>query len=215
MKPKGKPVKWSSEIAYAVGLITTDGSLSSDGRHLIFVSKDMQLLRTFKECLGLKNKIASVLNTYTGRKDCYRVQFGNVILYKWLLDIGLMPNKTKRVGVLKIPNRYFFDFLRGHIDGDGYIQKYQDPIFPNSQRLYVHFNSSSLKHLKWIQKRLEDLLSIKGYFREIKRMHRLTFAKRKSLKLLHKIYPNPNVPCLKRKYKIVEPLLDNKAAVVK
>lgn len=43
MKPKGKPVKWSPKIAYAVGLITTDGSLSKDGRHIDLTSKDRRL----------------------------------------------------------------------------------------------------------------------------------------------------------------------------
>lgn len=40
MKPQGKPITWSPEIAYAVGLLTTDGSLSIDGRHIDFTSKD-------------------------------------------------------------------------------------------------------------------------------------------------------------------------------
>ena len=139
MKPKGKPVKWGPGIAYAVGLITTDGNLSPDGRHLILVSKNISLLKTFKRCLGLNNKIGLKRSGYTGRKDCHLVQFGNVILYKWLLSIGLMPNKTKKVGVLKIPSKFFFDFLRGHLDGDGDIRRYQDPIFPNSERIYIRF----------------------------------------------------------------------------
>ena len=114
MKPKGKPVKWSNEIAYAVGLITTDGNLSNNGRVMSLDSKDRSQIETFRKCLGLKNKIGLKSNGYTERKDYYRVQFGNVILYKWLLDIGLMPNKSKRIGSLKIPNKYFFNFLRGH-----------------------------------------------------------------------------------------------------
>lgn len=58
MKPKRtKEIKWSPEIAYAVGLIATDGCLSIDGRHLDFTSKDIQLLETFKKCLELKSKI--------------------------------------------------------------------------------------------------------------------------------------------------------------
>jgi len=124
MSLKSKLIKWNPEIAYAVGLIATDGSLSSDGRHLILVSKDISLLKTFKKCLGLKNKIGLRRSGYTGRKNCHHVQFGNVILYKWLLNIGLMPNKTKIIGALRIPNQYFFDFLRGHLDGDGCISKF-------------------------------------------------------------------------------------------
>lgn len=208
MKPKGKPIKWTPEIAYAVGLITTDGNLSPDGRHIMMRSSDIPQLKTFKRCLNLSNKISETKNDGWAKKLAYMVQFGNIILYKWLLNIGLMPNKTKRVGILKIPNKYFFDFLRGHIDRDGYIKKYQDPVYPNSQRLYTYFFSASLNHLKWMQRTLKHLLNIKGHFQKFKGEHGLTFAKRESLKLLSKIYPNPNIPCLKRKYKIVKPILE-------
>ena len=37
-------MKWTSELAYAVGLLTTDGSLSKDGRHIDLTSKDVEQL---------------------------------------------------------------------------------------------------------------------------------------------------------------------------
>lgn len=146
MKPKGKPIKWSPAIAYAVGLITTDGSISKDGYHIDLTSTDVQLLKTFKKCLGINNKITEKLSG--AGNVSFRVQFGNVVLYRWLINIGLMPNKTKRVGALKIPNKYFFDFLRGHLDGDGSIRNYQNPVYPNSERLYIRFCSASPKHIQ-------------------------------------------------------------------
>lgn len=61
-KPGGKPqhkitIKWSPRFAYAIGLITTDGCLYNDGRHINFTSKDRDLAETFMEYLGLKVKI--------------------------------------------------------------------------------------------------------------------------------------------------------------
>ncbi|TFG35119.1 MAG: hypothetical protein E4H47_02290, partial [Parcubacteria group bacterium] len=82
----------------------------------------------------------------------------------------------------------FFDFLRGHLDGDGCIRKYQDPIYPNSQRIYVNFNAFSSKHLKWIQKTLKCLLNVNGYIRKGARTSILTYAKKESLRLLTKLY---------------------------
>jgi hypothetical protein len=64
-KNKDYIVKWTPEFAYAVGLLTTDGNLSKDGRHLILVSKDKQLLRTFKKCLNLDSKIGSRKSGFT------------------------------------------------------------------------------------------------------------------------------------------------------
>ena len=57
MVRRTEEIKWSTELAYIVGLLATDGNLSSDGRHINFTSKDVQLLKTFKKCLKLKNKI--------------------------------------------------------------------------------------------------------------------------------------------------------------
>lgn len=207
MKPRGKPVKWNSKIAYVVGLITTDGCLYNDRRHLNLVSNDIQLLNTFKDCLAINNKITPKISGYTGKKTSYQVQFGNVVFYKWLLNIGLMPNKTKRIGVLETPDKYFFDFLRGHLDGDGCLRKYQDPIYPNSQRLYIKFHSASPKHIEWIQNKINSLLNIKGFIRHETRNLSLTFSKRDSLILLPHLYPKTDIPCLKRKYKIVKEFL--------
>ncbi|MBU4369459.1 hypothetical protein KKG58_01710 [Patescibacteria group bacterium] len=205
-KNKDYVVRWTAEFAYAIGLITTDGCLSPDGRHFDFTSKDIQLIKTFKKCLGLKVKIGTKNSGYS-KKKYYHVQFGNVVLYKWLLNIGLMPNKSKIIGVLKIPDKYFFDFLRGHLDGDGYVRKFQDQVYPNSQRVYTNFHSASLKHLQWLQERTKKLLSINGFIMHKIREFSLTYAKKESLKLLSHLYYDSNVPCLRRKYKIVESLL--------
>ena len=206
MGDKGN-IKWSRDLAYAVGLLTTDGNLSPDGRHFTFISKDVDLIKTFKRCLVINNKITPKSSGYSN-KMYYKIQFGNVKLYKWLLSIGLMPNKSKIITKLDIPNEFFPDFLRGHLDGDGCIQAYQDSVYPNSQRLYTRFISASLPHSLWLQKRIFSLLRIKGYMRRHARgTFELTYAKNESKILLDAIYYNKFLPCLKRKHKIAEPFL--------
>jgi len=97
-------MNWNINIAYAVGLITTDGNLSKDGRHMTFVSKDVNLVNLFKKCLGLKNKISVKSSGYSkGKGRYYFVQFGNKNFYRDLLSIGLFPNKSKYIGKLTIP----------------------------------------------------------------------------------------------------------------
>ena len=90
--------RWNPELAYIVGLITTDGSLSKDKRHIDFTSNDLQLLRTFKKCLSLKNKICEKFSSHKSDRKSYHLQFGDVRFYNWLLSIGLMPNKTYHLG---------------------------------------------------------------------------------------------------------------------
>ena len=146
--------EWSPKLAYIVGLIATDGSLSKDKRHVDFTSMDVQLLKTFKDCLVLKNRICVKSNYQNPNKKYFHLQFGHVKFYKWLLSLGLMPNKTGRLGKIKIPNRYFKDFLRGHMDRDGSIFTYNDRYMSykgkrySYNRLYSVFNSTSFAHLK-------------------------------------------------------------------
>ena len=203
--PKRDSVEWSPSFAYAVGLLTTDGCLSPDGRHMDFTSKDVQLIETFKQCLNLTNRIAVKIGGLG--TIAHHVQFGDVVLYRWLLDIGLTPNKSKSIGVLAIPDQFFFDFLRGHLDGDGTIKVYPDPIYPNAQRLYVSFCSASRSHLEWLQSRIEYLLGIDGFLQVWNREFALTFAKQDSIRLLRALYYAPNLPCLKRKYNRAEKFL--------
>ena len=118
-----------------------------------------------------------------------------------------MPNKSKVIKSLKIPDEYFFHFLRGHLDGDGNIWRYMDKIFPNSERLYLRFASASLPHLEWLQKRISTLADVNGYIEKRSDASYLIFAKTNSLKLLPKIYPEKNVPCLHRKYNQIKSFL--------
>ncbi|MBU0476568.1 hypothetical protein KKB68_00975 [Patescibacteria group bacterium] len=221
-KPKlpDKNFKWTPELAYVVGLIATDGNLSRDGRHITMRSSDVQLLKTFRGCLDLPSKMKIVQSKNDGwaKKPCYRIQFSNVQFYRWLLRIGLFPAKTYTIGELKIPNKYFQDFSRGHIDGDGSITTVIDRwnTFKNPKyvyaRLFVRFRSVSKKHIDWIRRRIHRNLSIRGHTWERKSlmpyqtasMWTLKFAKKDSLKFLSWIYYKSDLPCLKRKRKIAE-----------
>lgn len=50
-------IEWSSNLAYAIGLITSDGNLSKDKRHIKFGSKDEELMEKFKQSLSLGNTV--------------------------------------------------------------------------------------------------------------------------------------------------------------
>jgi hypothetical protein len=206
MHPRQKEIIWTSDLAYAVGLITTDGCLYANGRTFDFTSKDRDLVETFCNCLKIENRIGTKRNGH-GTSTCWRVQFGNIVLYKFLLEVGLMPNKSKRLKELNIPNEFFFDFLRGHLDGDGSIKRYQDPIWPKSTRLYVVFISASSPHLVWIKEKIEELLGSSGFIQFHSGIYTLTFSKHNSIKLLNCLYPNDNVPCLKRTFDIAKDFL--------
>ena len=76
-------IRWSPEFAYVIGLITTDGCLINDGRHIDFTSKDKKQVAVVKKCLGLKNiKIGKKGSRSTHEKRYFRIQFGDVVFYQ-------------------------------------------------------------------------------------------------------------------------------------
>lgn len=198
---------WSAEVAYCVGLITTDGCLSSDQRHIVFTSKDYELVEHVKRGFARQNRIGRKSRAAGDIKRYHCIQVGSVELYRWLCGLGLTPRKSLTLGALKIPDGFFADFLRGHLDGDGTIMSYHDPVFSNSVRLYVRFNSASQAHLDWLQTTVSRLWSLRGYQATATREFRLNYAKRESIKLLNQMYYSPEVSCLVRKRRSAEPFL--------
>jgi hypothetical protein len=200
---------WSPELAYVIGLIATDGSLSNDGRHINFTSKDEELVKLVLNSLGLVNKIGRKARGYSDDKKYYVIQFGDVVFYRFLLKLGLFPNKSKTLGSLKIPKKYFFDFLRGHFDGDGTFYSYWDPRWKSSFMFYVELDSASHEHVVWLQKKITSLSGIMGRITKSKNtsIYRIKYAKAESLNLLDKMYYNRQVICLSRKRLKVEKAL--------
>lgn len=210
MKPLNKvKIKWSPKFAYAIGLLVTDGNLSPDGRHIVFTSKDLELIIHFKKCLNLQNAVGKKSNGSQKEKKYFVVQFGDVNFYKFLLSIGIMPNKTKIIKEIKIPHKYFFDFLRGNLDGDGSFYSYWDPRWKSSFMFYITFVSASKKYIDWLQESIKRFLKFRGHITTSinSSVYQLKYAKAESLKLLPKIYYDNRVVCLSRKRTKIEKAL--------
>lgn len=208
VKPLGQvSTKWSSDLAYAIGLITADGCLSNDGRHIDFTSKDIDLVTTFKRCLGLRVKTGTKLSGIGN--IAYRAQFGDVLFYRFLMQTGLMPAKSKELNALAIPREYLLDFTRGFFDGDGCSYSYYDSAFKNSYRFYISFASSSPLFVSWLREELKYVLGIKGHIDYSHKFghQNLRYAKREAIILSKAMYYQRDLPSLKRKYlKIVKSL---------
>ncbi len=208
-KPKRTiSTKWSSELAYVVGLIATDGCLYNDGRHINFTSKDLPLIRAFMKCLNLHNRVGKKKSGFANTWS-YNLQFGNVILYAWLKYIGLTTAKSKTLNALRIPDKYFADFLRGNFDGDGSFYSYLDPRWPASVMYYLQFSSASTHYLEWIRKTTKRLYGCTGHLIRTRPagVFNLRFAKQETRTLANIMYQSPAVPCLERKRKKVYDVL--------
>lgn len=206
------PFEWTPRLAYAVGLIATDGCLYGDGRHIAFISKDEDLMRTLLQLVDRPHiRYRRFESEYGGW--AYKGQFSHARLWRWLLTVGLMPRKSLVLGRIDVPDSHLLSVVRGLLDGDGTVytllhhptrKKYKDYRY---ERLWTFFNSASRPHVEWLQMRLRCALRVSGYIETIHRegrtnpMYRLKYGNRDSRMLLPAIYADLSVPRLERKWR--------------
>jgi hypothetical protein len=194
---------WSPQVAYSVGLIASDGCLQSDGRHLDLTSKDIGQLECFKKAINKDINITKKFNS-TG-KEAYRVQFGDVAYYDFLLGTGLTPRKSKTLAKLDIPDAYYSHFLRGVFDGDGTCYAYNDPRWPKSYLFYIGFAGASMEFLQFLSSTNQRLFGVKGQsIRKSLRAASLVYGKSDGLKLYSNMYKKAGIFYLKRKREKLE-----------
>lgn len=206
MKPLSKiNFVWSAKLAYIIGLIASDGNLSPDGRHINFTTKDLELAEIFKEYLKFKGKIGRKGRGGVAEKLYYVVQPGDVVFYKFLQSIGLTPKKSKTISKLQIHKDYFYDFLRGCLDGDGNIGYFKHPQSRLPQ-FRVRLFSASKSFLNWIKGETKKD-GIKGYMTKSRFLHVLAYAKKDSTKLLNLVYYDGFPASLSRKYEVAKNII--------
>lgn len=194
---------WTSQLAYAVGLLASDGCLGG-GKTVHFTSKDRDLIETFQACIGARGPIG--LNG-----GAYRVQVSDIRFYRWLDSIGVTPRKSLTLGGLEVPQRFMLDTVRGLLDGDGSI--YTGMTVPNRarypghvyQRLRVIFHSASALHVEWVRLQIKEILGLSGWITAEKKpgcslLYVLRYSKHESIALLSKLYEDPSAPRLERKW---------------
>ena len=204
--PKPKyliPTKWNSGLAYAVGLLASDGSLSCDGRHIDLTSVDMDQLENFNKALGVKFNIGYKDRNSKSHSTAYRVQISSVLFYQFLESIGFTRKKSLTIKKVELPDKYFFDFLRGLFDGDGYSYSYWDKRWASSFMFYVGFCSGSVVFVDWLREKICKLAKIKGHITKAKReniYYQLKYSKYEAVRLVNFMYRGDKVIKLNRKY---------------
>jgi hypothetical protein len=215
------PPVWTPDLAYAVGLIATDGNLSKRPGRIAIMSNDADLLDLVRRRLRLDTMIKPHGGGYGTR--CHHLAWSDRRFYDWLVKIGLTPAKSLTLGPLTVPDDYFADFFRGCVDGDGSIVSYVDRYhtFKNAsyvyRRLYVSIVSASPRFIEWLQASMRRLVKVAGHI-DVRRsegrhdVYRLRYAKRESLAVLRWMYYANEVTCLARKRLVAAPFLPARAA---
>lgn len=109
--------------AYFLGLMATDGWVSEQ-------RKSVSLSLVDEDCISfVSQQIPCSYSSHSAKKDThkkfYKIFLRNERLYNELLALGVTPRKSKtlRVFIDQIPHELIPYFIRGAVDGDGWIRK--------------------------------------------------------------------------------------------
>ena len=121
-----------------------------------------------------------------------------------LISHGIETNKSQKDTIPDVSDEFFFDFIRGYIDGDGcYWNTIQRP-----NDIYMHITCASKVVLENLQKRLKNYEIKTQIYTETDKKHRLMCTNYNDMhSLINKMYYSDDVICLERKRKLIEKYL--------
>jgi intein-encoded DNA endonuclease-like protein len=195
-------------MAYILGFLYADGNImkTKRGTHYItWYTADRDLLEKMKLIMQAEHLI-KLRVAKTGQ--VYRMQIGSKGWFDDLLQLGLRPNKTRRLTLPVIPRQFQGDFIRGYFDGDGnvwvgYVHTEREK---STKTIQVSFTSASKDFLI----SLRDLLQMSGlsggglYVEKNGHYSRLTFSVRDALKIYKIMYNAEHKLLLERKKQVFE-----------
>jgi intein-encoded DNA endonuclease-like protein len=202
---------WNSEMSYILGFMYADGNIMQNKRGAYFFaiySSDKELLLQMLKYMKSEHKLSKRKGL---DKPSYSFQIGSKEMCSDLINLGLTPNKSKRMNLPIVPKKYFSDFIRGYFDGDGSVWSglvHKDRKI-STHTISVTFTSASADYLKSIHKELK-LLNVKGgaiYVDKRGNYARLVFSTLDSLKLYEIMYNVGDKLVLNRKKLVFENFL--------
>jgi hypothetical protein len=197
------------EISYYIlGYWFADGCImkKSGGYYFSIVSNDV------KHLLRIKKEMEITTKLYKNSNDAYEIRVGNKKLIENMINhfqADYRKTHTTEIPYEIIPDKYFYDFLRGYFDGDGSVilQKYK----VKSGEIRKTLSNVKFTGAEKIINSLKRKLKV-GTVREDKRKINclyLSFYGDNMRKLLTKMYKGAKIK-LERKYKIYLSEVENK-----
>lgn len=110
---------WSHEMAWVLGLFVTDGHVNKKYHSINFSQKDERILRLIAKYL----EADYVLAPYGKTKATSTLIINSKIMKEDFALLGITAHKSLTVPFLKVPAEYLSSFIRGVIDGDGWVEK--------------------------------------------------------------------------------------------
>ena len=201
--------------AYFLGFIYADGYViyNENNRNyelgMELQSQDKYVLEKLNQEIGGKNIIyhsepKDVLIqgrqiAHGGHSDILRIYSKKLVC--GLIKNGIEENKTLKDLYPVVDDKFFFDFLRGYIDGDGCY-------YTDGNQTYMHITCASIAPLMYIQDKLNNYEIKTQIYTENEKKYRLMCTSFNEMnKLVNRLYYDDDLFCLKRKYQKVKHFL--------
>ena len=110
---------WSDEMAWVLGLFLTDGCINNKLCSVTLTQKDERILRLVADLM----EADYVLAPFAVTRKTPTLIINSKVIKDDLYQLGIGANKSLTVEFPHIPPNYLPAFVRGVIDGDGWVQK--------------------------------------------------------------------------------------------
>lgn len=208
----------SNEKAYWLGFICADGCIHKTESKFSLISKDIEVIENFIQATDCKYKLQTV-KTFDKRTKkeytSYRVSISNKEFREYIINQGVTSNKTDKLEMPNIDEKYYSYFFAGLFDGDGSVQEYVDQatsmkVSVTKKNHYIKMNKcrisliSTKEMLSMLQQYLLkeylivpiELMQVSKNKSNVWKMYLYKDAK----KFLDWIYMDKTFPYLTRKY---------------
>lgn len=191
-----------ADSAYWLGFLYADGNIRKERNEisLCLQQQDIQSIKDFHLYCNNSNTIREQKAIKNNKEYLsYVSAFSNKIVKNNLIKLGCVPKKSLILTFPsedQVPQEYIYDFIRGYIDGDGYIQ------YDYTKHRYRIIICGTKAFLNGLVKRLnlKEHIDIRQDSSSL--VYTLTISgKQQVLELLQKLYENSKYH-LQRKYDI-------------
>jgi hypothetical protein len=192
--------KWTSQMAYILGFTFADGNIYKTTLSWDVQKRDKNILEKISKALSSNYPIKE------HRDSSYRLRINNQILIGGAVVRGLLPKKSLRLVFPEIPQKFVRHFVRGYLDGDGWIV-----IRNGKNEIDSGFVCGNRSFLKNLSKIIASETGITGRIREKNKVtpkgfesttFLMEYFSTKAVKVIDWLYGNLklNDICLDRKY---------------
>ena len=159
---------WTPVMAYVLGYITADGCIQNrsdrnrpNSYQVRITSKDKEVIEKIRNQIG--NMPIKNARPEPTRADRFYLTIYDSKFALSLIGLGLIPNKSKKLKPLNIPDNYFWHFLRGFTDGDGSIITVSDERTGNhSEWPMISWVGGARDFMFWLRDMISNKLFLKA-----------------------------------------------------